>query len=186
MIIMAERIAGTAHEKAPRAPVRARLSLLPSGPGEVHEMYAARGVPKLYPVAEAAWHGARWRHAEASVSWLAEDSPRGLGRTLGKRVGIKPSRVRISYPPPLNQAKRPTDPWIRPGVDLRQPTWMIVDGISQQSSTLADHDGADHETGTERSLLMRCERPCPVPLGWVYAGSSSSIAASSAGSSGLV
>src|SRR5215471_1175865 len=34
------------------------------------------------------------------VSWRAEDSPRGLGRTLGKRVGIKPSRVRISYPPP--------------------------------------------------------------------------------------
>lgn len=29
-----------------------------------------------------------------------EDSPRGLGRTLGKRVGGNPSRVRISYPPP--------------------------------------------------------------------------------------
>src|SRR5262249_34588082 len=37
--------------------------------------------------------GERW------VSWRTEDSPRGLGRTLGKRVGIKPSRVRISYPP---------------------------------------------------------------------------------------
>src|SRR5690606_42136297 len=32
------------EEKAPRAPARARLSLLPSGPGEVHEMNAARGV----------------------------------------------------------------------------------------------------------------------------------------------
>src|SRR5262245_44975713 len=28
-----------------------------------------------------------------------EDSPSGLGRTLGKRVGGNPSRVRISYPP---------------------------------------------------------------------------------------
>src|SRR4051812_49929108 len=36
-----------------------------------------------------------------------EDSPRGLGRTLGKRVGGNPSRVRISYPPPLSE--RPTD-----------------------------------------------------------------------------
>ena len=29
-----------------------------------------------------------------------EDSPSGLWRTLGKRVGFTPSRVRISYPPP--------------------------------------------------------------------------------------
>src|SRR5262249_301737 len=28
------------------------------------------------------------------------DSPSGLGRTLGKRVGGNPSRVRISHPPP--------------------------------------------------------------------------------------
>src|SRR3982751_697519 len=39
-------------------------------------------------------------HSDASVSWLTEDSPSGLGRTLGKRVGGNPSRVRISYPPP--------------------------------------------------------------------------------------
>lgn len=32
-----------------------------------------------------------------------EDSPSGLGRTLGKRVGGNPSRVRISYPPPLSE-----------------------------------------------------------------------------------
>lgn len=35
------------------------------------------------------------------VLFAAEDSPRGLGRTLGKRVGGNPSRVRISYPPPV-------------------------------------------------------------------------------------
>ncbi len=31
------------NERTPRAPARARLSLLPSGPGEVHEIHAARG-----------------------------------------------------------------------------------------------------------------------------------------------
>ncbi len=35
-----------------------------------------------------------------SISLPAEDSPSGLGRTLGKRVGGNPSRVRISHPPP--------------------------------------------------------------------------------------
>src|SRR5580704_4505988 len=40
--------------------------------------------------------GHRW----IRVSFPAEDSPSGLGRTLGKRVGGNPSRVRISYPPP--------------------------------------------------------------------------------------
>src|SRR5205814_5777147 len=36
-------------DRAPRAPVRARLSLLPSGPGEVHRVYAARGAPATVP-----------------------------------------------------------------------------------------------------------------------------------------
>src|SRR3954452_14576531 len=31
----------------------------------------------------------------------AEDSPSGLWRSLGKRVGLTPSGVRIPYPPPL-------------------------------------------------------------------------------------
>lgn len=31
-----------------------------------------------------------------------EDSPSGLWRTLGKRVGVTASRVRISYPPRLD------------------------------------------------------------------------------------
>ena len=31
----------------------------------------------------------------------AEDSPSGLGRTLGKRVGGNPSGVRIPHPPPV-------------------------------------------------------------------------------------
>ncbi len=35
-----------------------------------------------------------------------EDSPSGLWRTLGKRVGCKPSGVRIPHPPPVDQHKR--------------------------------------------------------------------------------
>src|ERR1700685_1630849 len=38
--------------------------------------------------------------ARKSVGLPTEDSPSGLGRTLGKRVGGNPSGVRISYPPP--------------------------------------------------------------------------------------
>src|SRR5689334_8235004 len=56
------------------------------------------GLPREYPVREG---GHRW------VSWRTEDSPRGLGRTLGKRVGFTPSRVRISYPPPAWPGKTP-------------------------------------------------------------------------------
>jgi hypothetical protein len=41
-----------------------------------------------------------WRSTPARrVSYPTEDSPSGLGRTLGKRVGGNPSRVQISYPP---------------------------------------------------------------------------------------
>ena len=40
---------GRGDERAPRAPVRAHLSLLPSGPGEVHEMDAAREATPDYP-----------------------------------------------------------------------------------------------------------------------------------------
>ncbi len=51
-------------------------------------------------------HRARGTHhrpcqgtSPSGVECSTEDSPRGLGRTLGKRVGGNPSRVRISYPP---------------------------------------------------------------------------------------
>ena len=36
-----------------------------------------------------------------------EDSPSGLWRTLGKRVGVTASRVRISYPPPGLEPRKP-------------------------------------------------------------------------------
>ena len=67
------------------------------------------GLGPLYPV------------GAGSTSWVSfstEDSPRGLGRTLGKRVGIKPSRVRISYPPLSRAVSTPDRPVaVRSGVD---------------------------------------------------------------------
>src|SRR5215469_1695219 len=63
--------------------------------------------PRLWPLPAPA----------APVSCPAEDSPSGLGRTLGKRVGGNPSGVRISYPPPplTRQYTRPVVPsaWAR-------------------------------------------------------------------------
>ena len=38
-----------------------------------------------------------------------EDSPSGLWRTLGKRVGVTASRVRISYPPPGFEPRKPLE-----------------------------------------------------------------------------
>ena len=97
--------APTGDARAPRAPVRARLSLLPSGPGEVHEMHAARGADdqSTRPRVD---QGCAVTRPAGLYPGSTEDSPRGLGRTLGKRVGLTPSRVRISYPPPPEQHKR--------------------------------------------------------------------------------
>ena len=38
-----------------------------------------------------------------AVSFTAEDSPSGLGRTIGNRVGSNPSGVQIPYPPPTRR-----------------------------------------------------------------------------------
>ena len=47
--------------------------------------------------------GARFRRqGHPAVASPAEDSPSGLWRSLGKRVGLTPSGVRIPYPPPLD------------------------------------------------------------------------------------
>ena len=42
-----------------------------------------------------------WSCCRETLSISEEDSPSGLWRTLGKRVGCKPSGVRIPHPPPL-------------------------------------------------------------------------------------
>src|SRR4051794_21375778 len=46
---------------------------------------------------KAAWIS---RGTRRPVPYPTEDSPSGLWRSLGKRVGCKPSGVRIPYPPP--------------------------------------------------------------------------------------
>ena len=81
----------------PRTPARACLPLLPSGPGGVQRGDAARGVRT-----ESTCGWLAWCEASAALRYPRplEDSHSGLVRTLGKRVGIKPSRVRISHPPP--------------------------------------------------------------------------------------
>src|SRR4051794_1889853 len=85
-------VAGRARTaRTPRAPARACLSLLPSGPGEVRRVSAARGVG-------FAVYGPVLAVAPLPVSSSAEDSPSGLWRSLGKRVGGDPSRVQIPHP----------------------------------------------------------------------------------------
>ena len=65
--------------------------------------------------------GPRFRPAaRVPVSSCAEDSHSGLVRTLGKRVGLTPSGVRIPYPPP--SARIPTVRVLDPrGRDRRTP-----------------------------------------------------------------
>ena len=110
-------LAGTV--RTPRTPARARLPLLPSGPGGVDGITPCEGSPTSLATASdgraastvLTGHAGRLLRRTVSrarvragpripVSSPAEDSPSGLGRTLGKRVGGNPSRVRISHPPP--------------------------------------------------------------------------------------
>src|SRR5690606_12347013 len=99
----------------PRAPARAYLSLLPSGPGEVRRMTPHEGSvresigprrvsrTRTFHSSDRYFPGRDGKPVRSTVrlhvEWSAEDSPSGLGRTLGKRVGGNPSRVRIPYPP---------------------------------------------------------------------------------------
>src|ERR1051326_2361644 len=71
---------------------------------------------------------------ESRVCFSAEDSPSGLGRTLGKRVGGNPSRVQISYPPPqLVRANEGPDRFA--GRDLRR--WCGADQSSAERADIA-------------------------------------------------
>ena len=81
------------NKGTPRAPDRACLPLLPSGPGGFSEMTPHEGSFESV-------RGYRCkRHVGCSVASPAEDSPSGLWRSLGKRVGRNPSGVQIPYPP---------------------------------------------------------------------------------------
>ena len=81
------------HAGTPRTPIRARLPLLPSGPGGVQRDDAARGVGIRV-------RGRRLAHQVPQlVASPTEDSPSGLWRSPGTRVGGNPSGVQIPYPP---------------------------------------------------------------------------------------
>src|SRR3954454_16025037 len=49
--------------------------------------------------------GGYGRWSGRPVSSSAEDSPSGLGRTIGNRVGLTPSGVQIPYPPPCRESR---------------------------------------------------------------------------------
>jgi hypothetical protein len=82
------------QQGTPRAPISAHLPLLPSGPG---------GFGEMTPRGESMHRLRAGQCADAKRSWVispTEDSPSGLWRSLGKRVGSNPSGVQIPYPPP--------------------------------------------------------------------------------------
>ena len=56
-----------------------------------------------------------------SVAFGTEDSPSGLWRSLGKRVGLTPSGVRTPYPPP----DKGTHSWVpfRLALAKEQSSW---------------------------------------------------------------
>ena len=64
--------------------------------GDLDQRYAMTAVVRAGP----AGSGRVRTHRSQQVRFRAEDSPRGLWRSLGKRVGFTPSRVRIPHPPP--------------------------------------------------------------------------------------
>ena len=77
----------------PTAPCGAtRISRCPRHSGTVREAHVREAHTRGRMFARRRFFG--------PVGLPAEDSPSGLGRTLGKRVGGNPSRVRISHPPP--------------------------------------------------------------------------------------
>jgi hypothetical protein len=92
------------------------------------------------------------------VSFPAEDSPRGLGRTLGKRVGIKPSRVRISYPPPPSSSRNARPSGRGPGRALIF-NWAVISFARSrllappvQNEWNSSNGGSNNGSGSLRAL----------------------------------
>ena len=64
-----------------------------------------------------------------------EDSPSGLWRTLGKRVGVTASRVRISYPPPGFEPRKPLKSFGFRGFALIPPDCRFPPGTLRLDSS---------------------------------------------------
>src|SRR5660397_251917 len=87
------------------------------------------------------------RPRAARVTCLGlEDSPSGLWRTLGKRVGCKPSGVRIPHPPPLD----PSEPEVGDCV------------VSLPHLAHATRGGAPSPEGTPVPRVRAVDRVAPV------------------------
>ncbi len=82
----------------------------------------------------------------------ASDRPRTPGRTCGKRVGGKPSRVRISYPPPL----------LSPGNTSKAPA--VRCGGLRRSSSRPWRSGRPGRTGATGQEPTKSRWPCRSPL----------------------
>jgi hypothetical protein len=98
------------------------------------------------------------------VSCPAEDSHSGLVRTLGKRVGCKPSRVRISYPPLIFYDSGVVGSWTR----VRTPGLPKIDGLLRQEQPRGDIGVTQPVGGTPSWRAARLAAGhAPSSLSWV-------------------
>ena len=79
-----------------------------------------------------------------------EDSPSGLWRTLGKRVGVTASRVRISYPPPGFEPRKPLESFGFRGFVLVPPDCRFPPGTLRLAPPAPDPPRVSH-IGTDDS-----------------------------------
>jgi hypothetical protein len=89
------------------------------------------------------------------------ERPRTAGRTVGKCVGGNPSRVRISYPPPLPdwaEAEGPTA--LRSGPSSLLQFWLQLLLSACSWSTL--RAGRSLPSGSSSSAARSCRRPAPL------------------------
>lgn len=83
-----------------------------------------------------------------------EDSPSGLWRTLGKRVGVTASRVRISYPPPGFEPRKPLESFGFRGFALIPPDRRFPPG-ALRLDTSGPRPSARVTYRNRRSVRMR-------------------------------
>ena len=78
-----------------------------------------------------------------------EDSPSGLWRTLGKRVGCKPSGVRIPHPPPLTPEP------------IEVPGFLLLVALLVFPGAFGPGRPRDRHTRASLGVVDLEARPCP-------------------------
>ena len=91
-----------------------------------------------------------------------EDSPSGLWRTLGKRVGVTASRVRISYPPPGLEPRKPLKTFGFRGFALIPPDCWFPPGTLRFDTFGPDPPRVSH-IGTDDSENASGPPPAACP-----------------------